>query len=107
MNEYVKFFEINQINQIYWIFQEKNKSIPTANSITNIETFAFVPVPMPVPSRQPSAGSNKIQVAFVGGPFVGGPFVGGPSDPLSSHPTPLHLHKLESHLPLQQVSLQK
>ena len=40
MNEHVKFFEINQI---YWIFEKKNKLIPTANSITNIKTSEFVP----------------------------------------------------------------
>ena len=39
MNKYVKFFEINVINQIYWIFEGKNKLIPKANSIANIEIF--------------------------------------------------------------------
>ena len=36
MNEYVKFFEINQI---YLIFEEKNKLISKANSIANIQIF--------------------------------------------------------------------
>ena len=35
MNE----FEINHVNQIYWFFMGKNKLIPKANSIANIEIF--------------------------------------------------------------------
>ena len=87
MNEYVKFFEINQINQIYWIFEEKNKLIPTADSIANIETSAFVP--------QFSDGLGGVIRPFVVGPFV----VGGPSDPLHTDSSD------SSHSPLQQVVL--